>query len=1013
MPVDTNLSSLVINKLTTAQYQELVENDQVNENELYLTTDSSYPTEQEMNLALAGKQDVLTAGTGIDITNNVISSTQTSAEWGNIAGTLSDQIDLKNELDGKQAILTAGNNIIIENITEGKKADTTKYYSSYAGTAVDDGYGNITILQGLGKDNKYLRTQQAFGNGYNLSSFTNPYSTSVVGLQIKFKLLELPIVDDTFSSLFGGAYANFPKTNIKVSYNVTNDTLTLTHEYYETRDSVADVKGTYIITNASTNLLNQWHTFKLYKDNGVWHINVDNLGTETVNNNGLTLGVNSWWYFFICNAYSLNNNQSDTNGYFSCNLDLNGTGLFDQYNSITFGLTKGKNIIGSVISAVVPQTTIDNITITENVSNELQASAVMNARTGADALPIWQGTEQEWTNGVGTDWYNWKNTEYTPDFSTTGTVSINDRIATNTYGNTGYIYTSKTFSQPTKKLSCTVRLKYLSNYNGSEMPLCGFYSTSGSNLGVAALCLSSASTVFRWTIPNLSYTITASPNFSQLTSGDYLYMKAEITDAGVTTYYSLNGEDWTTSHSVTLIGLLITPVYSNQYLILGSTNGWNYEIDLSKVNLSIDNSTVWTPYTETSAEVYTLEATPTTASTVYSEPNTTSALTITSVGTGTITLSDNNTYTYNQSGDQTTYQSIGEAHPTWLCNINGVGVKIGTTMIANKADISEYLKKHQIDTNGNYTSEFEYHTANSTEPETDVTVRYNDYFGSLRCSSVGVSLVGQARYGAHITQRGEYFVTNTPTRSGYDSYTDGLIMTKGYLVNNYPDNSSLVYNNNNDKYFLEVKGIKNSEYTDSSTTLKIWEGNSTEYTEDQQSKTYYCWREIFEGVNYDFYTSTATPQVGDMAAYKSPNGNEYQITATDGSTYIELFDGDDHADRYSEGDTTVAATIDANTLCLIEGEGVKRNGVDIATKITLDNVPTQGSTNGITSGAVYSVLGDLETALHNLNSGTYGTDGFQVQLLTENIVNSGPLESEDDVESDTTDMFNEILGSGE
>ena len=42
-----------------------------------------------------------TAGTGIDITGNVITNTQTSAEWGNITGTLSDQTDLKNVLDDK------------------------------------------------------------------------------------------------------------------------------------------------------------------------------------------------------------------------------------------------------------------------------------------------------------------------------------------------------------------------------------------------------------------------------------------------------------------------------------------------------------------------------------------------------------------------------------------------------------------------------------------------------------------------------------------------------------------------------------------------------------------------------------------------------------------------------------------------------------------------------------------------------------------------------------------------
>ena len=58
-----------------------------------------------------GKQDHLTAGTGIDITNNVISNTQTSAEWGNISGTLSDQTDLNTVLSGKQANLVSGTNI--------------------------------------------------------------------------------------------------------------------------------------------------------------------------------------------------------------------------------------------------------------------------------------------------------------------------------------------------------------------------------------------------------------------------------------------------------------------------------------------------------------------------------------------------------------------------------------------------------------------------------------------------------------------------------------------------------------------------------------------------------------------------------------------------------------------------------------------------------------------------------------------------------------------------------------
>lgn len=63
----------------------------------------------DLQNALNDKQDVLTAGTGINITNNVISNTQTSAEWGNITGTLSNQTDLQNALDTKADSSSIGN----------------------------------------------------------------------------------------------------------------------------------------------------------------------------------------------------------------------------------------------------------------------------------------------------------------------------------------------------------------------------------------------------------------------------------------------------------------------------------------------------------------------------------------------------------------------------------------------------------------------------------------------------------------------------------------------------------------------------------------------------------------------------------------------------------------------------------------------------------------------------------------------------------------------------------------
>lgn len=53
------------------------------------------------NNVISAIDTTYTAGSGISIENNIISNTQTSAVWGNIQGTLSDQIDLQNALNDK------------------------------------------------------------------------------------------------------------------------------------------------------------------------------------------------------------------------------------------------------------------------------------------------------------------------------------------------------------------------------------------------------------------------------------------------------------------------------------------------------------------------------------------------------------------------------------------------------------------------------------------------------------------------------------------------------------------------------------------------------------------------------------------------------------------------------------------------------------------------------------------------------------------------------------------------
>lgn len=79
-----------------------------------LNNDSGYQTYSDVENIVSGKQDELIAGTGIDITDNVISCTQASAEWGNISGTLSNQTDLQDALNEKQNVL---NTVVAQKVT--------------------------------------------------------------------------------------------------------------------------------------------------------------------------------------------------------------------------------------------------------------------------------------------------------------------------------------------------------------------------------------------------------------------------------------------------------------------------------------------------------------------------------------------------------------------------------------------------------------------------------------------------------------------------------------------------------------------------------------------------------------------------------------------------------------------------------------------------------------------------------------------------------------------------------
>lgn len=117
--------------------------------------DKHYLTTEQIE-EFEGKQDALTAWDNIDITdnvisatdttytawewisideNNVISNTRVSAEWWNIEWDIEDQTDLQNALDEKQDVLTAWDNVQIEdNVISA--TDTT--YTAWQWISIDE-----------------------------------------------------------------------------------------------------------------------------------------------------------------------------------------------------------------------------------------------------------------------------------------------------------------------------------------------------------------------------------------------------------------------------------------------------------------------------------------------------------------------------------------------------------------------------------------------------------------------------------------------------------------------------------------------------------------------------------------------------------------------------------------------------------------------------------------------------------------------------------------------------------
>ena len=397
----------------------------------------------------------------------------------------------------------------------------------------------------------------------------------------------------------------------------------------------------------------------------------------------------------------------------------------------------GNSLLGSGDIAI--ETNTDDETISYNSSDALQTIAVKNVRDNS-TLPIWHGTEYQWNHGVSTTWYYWQ-TNVTVAAWTATTMPSSAYWRTVTYGDGKFVviafdstkaaystdginWAESTLPSSTYWSSVTYGDgKFVVVPNSSNKTA---YSTDGINWVESTLPSKAdwASVTYgdgkfvavtvnsgkaAYSTDGINWTETTMPSSAywiSVTYGDDKFVTVAGNNSNKTAY-STDGINWTETTlpssgyrwSVTYgDGKFVAVASSNSNKAAYSTDGINW------VESTLPSSANWADvaygddkfvtvasgydsdksaiFSMTYDRCYTDTANPTTTSVVYSAPETVSSYTISSVTSGAITLSNNNTYYYNQSGNQYTYQTIGDAYPEYLCFIDGVGVKIGNTMIA-------------------------------------------------------------------------------------------------------------------------------------------------------------------------------------------------------------------------------------------------------------------------------------------------------------------------------------------
>ena len=392
------------------------------------------------------------------------------------------------------------------------------------------------------------------------------------------------------------------------------------------------------------------------------------------------------------------------------------SGLSNKQDTLVSGTNiktiNGNSLLGSGDLTVGGSVDIDNETITENGDNELQVSAVINKRDNS-VLPIWHGTEQQWNQGEATTWYYWQTSEtamwtastlpssanwYSVIYGDGKFVAVANNSNKAAYSTDGINWTASSLSSSAKWYSVTYgdgkfvavasgnsnKAAYSTdgiNWTASTLPSSGYWEsvTYGDGKFVAVVTGSNKAAYSTDGINWTASTMPSSANWISVTYGDGKFV-AVASGGSNKVAYSTDGINWTE-----------TTMPSSEYW-------WSVIYGDSKFVVVAYSSDVTAIFTISYDKCYTLDQIPTVSTQVYSAPETTSTKTITSVGSGTITLSDSLIYNSTPSGNQNTYRTIGDAHPEYLAFIDGVGIKKGNILIASATPITTTITSTSTDT---------------------------------------------------------------------------------------------------------------------------------------------------------------------------------------------------------------------------------------------------------------------------------------------------------------------------